>query len=75
MNATGHPLLLRGHRVVLAPFQATDITETYLDWLNDPAVVRFSNQRFVRHDHTSSERYLASFGRDCPSFSRHPPRR
>lgn len=42
-------------------FEASDITDTYLTWLNDPLVVQFSNQRFRRHDAVSSRAYLASF--------------
>lgn len=54
-------LVLRGIKVVLAPFSASDIDETYIGWLNDPDVVRFSNQRFLKHDRESSLRYLSSF--------------
>jgi RimJ/RimL family protein N-acetyltransferase len=50
-----------GKRVLLRPFGAADITHEYVGWLNDPAVVRYSNQRFRRHDRASCERYLASF--------------
>jgi RimJ/RimL family protein N-acetyltransferase len=38
-------------RLRLRPFQAADINDTYLGWLNDPEVTRFSNQRF--HQHTA----------------------
>lgn len=48
--------------VNLQPFAAGDIGEAYLGWLNDPEVVRYSNQRFVRHDRESAERFRASFG-------------
>lgn len=61
MPATPLPPLLRGPHVVLRPFTATDITDAYIGWLNDPEVVRFSNQRFVRHTRESCERYFASF--------------
>lgn len=49
--------------VVLERFGAGDIGEDYLSWLNDPEVVRYSNQRFVRHDGDSARAYLASFDR------------
>lgn len=61
MPATPLPPLLRGRRVVLRPFTAADITDTYVGWLNDAEVVRYSNQRFVRHTRASCERYLAGF--------------
>jgi ribosomal-protein-alanine N-acetyltransferase len=54
-------LLLRGRQLTLRPFRAEDVTDQYLGWLNDPEVVRFSNQRFRRHTRESSLAYLASF--------------
>lgn len=52
---------LAGARVLLRPFTAGDISGTYLAWLRDPAVVRFSNQRFRVHTLESCQAYLASF--------------
>lgn len=52
---------LAGAKVRIAPFVASDITDAYLAWLNDPRVTRFSNQRFRTHDHASSLAYLESF--------------
>lgn len=54
-------LRLTTGRLVLAPFTAADISPCYIGWLNDPEVVRYSNQRFRRHDVHSSETYLRSF--------------
>lgn len=59
-TASGGPELF-GHTVWLRPFGAPDLTEAYIDWLNDPRATRFSNQRFVRHTRESCERYLAGF--------------
>jgi RimJ/RimL family protein N-acetyltransferase len=61
MPATPLPALLQGPRVRLRPFTAADITEAYIGWLNDPEVVRYSNQRFVHHTRQSCERYFAGF--------------
>jgi [ribosomal protein S5]-alanine N-acetyltransferase len=52
---------LAGTRVLVRPFTAGDISATYLAWLRDPAVVRFSNQRFRAHTLESCQAYLASF--------------
>lgn len=52
---------LAGESVLLKRFEAADISPEYLAWLNDPQVVRFSNQRFCRHDESSAISYLASF--------------
>ncbi len=56
----GQPIAA-GEHLVLHTFGEPDITPDYLSWLNDPAVVRFSNQRFRRHDRSSSLDYLSSF--------------
>ena len=53
--------VLQGKKVLLRPFTESDIDETYIAWLNDPDVVRFSNQRFRKHNRESSLLYLASF--------------
>lgn len=55
------PARLHCGPVTIEPFGPDDISEDYLGWLNDPEVVRFSNQRFVRHDCETASRYLASF--------------
>jgi ribosomal-protein-alanine N-acetyltransferase len=52
---------IRGSKVLLQPFCLKDITESYIAWLNDPMVVRFSNQRFLTHDRSNCLRYLDSF--------------
>lgn len=52
---------LEGQLVELRPFGVADITQTYVSWLNDPEVVRFSNQRFSVHTAESCARYLAGF--------------
>lgn len=54
---------LEGRRVLLRPFGLQDVTAEYVAWLNDPEVVRFSNQRFQRHDAASCTAYLATFAR------------
>ncbi|EAT59816.1 GNAT family N-acetyltransferase [Chlorobium ferrooxidans] len=53
--------VLCGEKVLLRLFTPADINEVYIGWLNDPEVVRYSNQRFHRHDAESSRRYLATF--------------
>ena len=52
---------LRTARLRLRPFAGSDIDERYVGWLRDPEVVRYSNQRFVRHDLVSCQRYLEGF--------------
>ena len=52
---------LPGDRVLMRPFTADDITDSYIGWLRDPEVVRFSRQRFCVHTPESCHVYLASF--------------
>jgi len=58
---------LDGLRIRLRPFGASDITPTYLGWLQDPEVVRFSNQRFRTHTVETCQSYLNSFN-DSPNY-------
>jgi ribosomal-protein-alanine N-acetyltransferase len=53
--------VLEGRRVSLRAFSADDITPTYLGWLQDPEIVRFSNQRFLTHTTETCQTYLNSF--------------
>lgn len=55
-------------RLRLRPFQPADINATYLSWLNDPEVTRFSNQRFREHTGESCAAYLASFAGSSSNF-------
>lgn len=55
------PGSLIGSKVRVKIFSDNDLTEKYINWLNDPEVVRFSSQRFISHDITSGHRYLNSF--------------
>lgn len=57
----GNDFVLSGDKVLLKPFSTSDINDAYIGWLNDPKVVRFSNQRFLKHDRESCVRYQASF--------------
>ena len=53
--------VLLGEKVVLKPFHASDISPEYIKWLNDPSVVKYSNQRFATHTMESCQAYLESF--------------
>lgn len=52
---------LTGERVELRVFRREDITPSYVSWLNDPVVTRYSNQRFFVHTEQSCRAYLESF--------------
>ena len=42
------PIILK--RVSIRLFTARDISDDYISWLNDPEVMKFSNQRFSSHN-------------------------
>jgi RimJ/RimL family protein N-acetyltransferase len=50
-----------GNVVRLRLFQVSDISDTYISWLNDSEVVKYSNQRFLNHTFEMSYNYLKSF--------------
>jgi len=52
---------LIGDKIVLKPFSVADINDSYIGWLNDQNVMKFSNQRFFVHNMESCLRYQASF--------------
>ena len=54
-------LNLIGAVVELRLFAPENLTDSYLDWLRDPQLMRFSNQRFRTHNIESCRAYLASF--------------
>lgn len=48
-------------RLKVVPFSAEYLTERYVSWLNDPDVMRFSDQRFKHHTLESCREYWLSF--------------
>lgn len=66
IQALRRPLV--GKRVLVRPFTPGDITESYLGWLQDPEVVRFSSQRFRVHTMETCQAYLDSFKRSPNHF-------
>jgi len=54
-------------RLRIIPFTAEFLTEHYVNWLNDPEVVRYSEQRFKHHSISSCREYMESFD-GSPNF-------
>lgn len=52
---------LISERVTLQPIREEDITHEFVQYLNDPEVVKYSNQRFKNHTLESSLQYMHSF--------------
>ncbi len=53
--------LARGDKFYLKRLRVEDISDTYLNWLNDPEVIRFVQVRFKRRDRKSVEAFVADF--------------
>ncbi len=48
-------------QISLRLFEKKDITSEYISWLNNPEVVKYSNQRFITHNHETCKSYFESF--------------
>jgi ribosomal-protein-alanine N-acetyltransferase len=48
-------------RLLIVPFSEEHLTPRYVSWLNDPEVVRYSNQRYRTHTLQSCREYWESF--------------
>jgi len=59
-------LAFDGGRVV--PFEERHLTARYVSWLNDPEVVRYSEQRHIRHTLKSCRAYFESFRTTANEF-------
>ncbi len=53
--------MITGSLVELDSFGLELITDTYLSWLNDKSLMRYSRQRFAHHTRASAIAYLRSF--------------
>ena len=47
-------------RLILRPFAKAHLTERYIGWLNNPEIVRFSENRHRKHSMESCRTYLGS---------------
>jgi len=53
--------VLETDRFLIEPFSEKHLTERYVAWLNDPEVIRLSEQRFHTHTMDSCRQYMLSF--------------
>lgn len=53
--------VIETRRLILEPFSEKYLTQRYVSWLNDPEVVRFSQQRWIEHRLDSCREYMNSF--------------
>ena len=54
-------------RLTIIPFSFGHITSRYIGWLNDPELMRFSEQRHNNHTHATCKRYLDGI-KDTPNM-------
>lgn len=50
--------ILESANLTIAPFTESDISDRYISWLNDPEIVRYSEQRHRIHTRESCISYL-----------------
>jgi|TARA_B110000259_G_C13935160_1_gene370529 RimJ/RimL family protein N-acetyltransferase len=60
-ESINNELPLLGKSAKLCVFTEAHINNEYIEWLNDFHVVRYSNQRFKKHDFNSCREYFQSF--------------
>lgn len=53
--------VLETDRLLIEPFSENHLSDRYVAWLNDPDVVRLSEQRFRTHTLESCRAYMCSF--------------
>ena len=58
---------IRTRRLLISPFEEGHLTARYVGWLNDPEVVRFSEQRHLKHTLESCHAYWQSFS-ESPNY-------
>lgn len=50
--------IILGPRIRLVRFENKHLTQKYISWLNDPEVVKFSEQRHMNHTKSSCIKYI-----------------
>lgn len=62
------PIQIRTKRLIIQRFEATDVSDEYISWLNDRDHMRYSNQRFVTHTRETVDAYRESFSAPDDEF-------
>lgn len=61
-------LPIKTSRLIIENFSEKHISPRYISWLNDPEVVKYSEQRHVKHDKESCINFFNSFKGGVNSF-------
>jgi RimJ/RimL family protein N-acetyltransferase len=59
--------MLESERLLLRPIELADVTETYRCWMNDPAVMQYTESRFQTHSLEQIRQYVLSVQADASS--------
>ena len=59
--------MLESERLLLRPIELTDVNETYRSWMNDPAVIQYTESRFQTHSLEQIRQYVLSVQADAGS--------
>jgi ribosomal-protein-alanine N-acetyltransferase len=51
-------VLKQGNSLYLLLLRPTDVSQEYVDWLNNPEINKFTEQRFVKHDLRSVQSFV-----------------
>lgn len=55
------PIWISGEKITLRELHSEDVSEDYVNWMNDFEVVRFTESRFSRHDLSSIKQFVRAF--------------
>lgn len=58
---------MKTERLQITPFNSKHLTEKYVSWLNDPDVVKYSQQQLKKHSLESCWKYWQSF-QNSPNY-------
>ena len=59
--------MIESKRLLLRPVELTDVNEQYQAWMNDPAVMQYTESRFQTHSLEQIRQYVASVQADPSS--------
>ena len=59
--------MIESKRLLLRPVELTDVNEQYQAWMNDPAVMKYTESRFQTHSLEQIRQYVASVQADPSS--------
>ena len=59
--------MLESERLLLRPVELADVNETYRCWMNDPAVMQYTESRFQTHSLEQIRQYVLSVQADARS--------